>query len=418
MSRSLGVWSLTTLSPILSVPLVISSSPATMRSAVVLPHPDGPTSTMNSPSRISTLRSFTAWKPLEYTLLTWSRVTVAIMSPWLRLLAHSGGQAAEQLAPGHCVQREEGQQRQHHCGEDRRHVDGVLALVVEQGERQHRISRALGEDEREQEAVPDDQRVVDAHGHQRGPGERNHERPQHLPLPGTVDAHGLEQFARHVAQEVDQDQHADRDRERGRWQDDRQQRVVQVQPGDHVVHGDDGGLQRDGEPEQEDVERCPCDAVLTAADDSVAGHDRDEENHEHCRRGDDDAVPQVRAELAGQDQVVAPEGQRPRQRELAGAEEPGLGAEAGDHDPVQRDDHDGEPYQAAERAEGVGAAYPGVHQAPSISLRILEKPENRTSPRDTSMPMMTSSVAIALAWPNWWSWKPVMYMSSGSSRVA
>src|SRR6516165_11898352 len=127
MSRSLGVWSLTTFPPMLSVPPVISSSPATIRSAVVLPHPDGPTSTMNSPSPMSMLRLCTAWKPFEYTLLTLSRVMVAIMSPWLRLLAHPGGQAAEQLAPGHCVQGEEGQQRQHHCGEDRRHVDGVLA---------------------------------------------------------------------------------------------------------------------------------------------------------------------------------------------------------------------------------------------------------------------------------------------------
>src|SRR5215469_3389519 len=418
MSRSLGVWSLTTLSPILSVPLVISSSPATMRSAVVLPHPDGPTSTMNSPSRISTLRSCTARKPLEYTLLTWSRVTVAIMSPWLRLLAHSGGQAAEQLAPGHCVQREEGQQRQHHCGEDRRHVDGVLALVVEQREGQHCTARALGEDEREQEAVPDVQRVVDAHGHQRGPGERNRQRPQHPPLPGAVDMHGLVQFAGHVAKEVDQDQHADRDSEGGRGQDHREQRVVQVQPGDHVIDGDDGGLQGDGEPEQEHVERGPGDLAPASPDDPVAGHERDRQDDDHGRCRDDDAVPQVSAELVGQHQVEVREGQRPRQRELAGAEEPGLRAEAGDHHPVERDDDDGEPDQAAERAERVGATYPRDHQAPSISLRILAKPENRTSARDTGIPMTTSSVAIALAWPNWWSWKPVMYMSSGSSRVA
>ena len=43
------------------VPSVISSSPATMRSAVVLPQPDGPTSTRNSPSPTSSERSWTAW---------------------------------------------------------------------------------------------------------------------------------------------------------------------------------------------------------------------------------------------------------------------------------------------------------------------------------------------------------------------
>jgi hypothetical protein len=61
MSRSLGGTSLTTRSPIRNVPEEISSSPAIIRRLVVLPQPDGPTSTMNSPSPISRLRSFTAW---------------------------------------------------------------------------------------------------------------------------------------------------------------------------------------------------------------------------------------------------------------------------------------------------------------------------------------------------------------------
>ena len=42
-------------SPMEMVPELISSSPGTDRSAVDLPHPDGPTSTMNSPSQISRL---------------------------------------------------------------------------------------------------------------------------------------------------------------------------------------------------------------------------------------------------------------------------------------------------------------------------------------------------------------------------
>src|SRR6266545_5221283 len=60
MSRSLGGRSLTTRSPMAISPAVISSSPATMRSVVVLPQPDGPTSTMNSLSRIVRLTSLTA----------------------------------------------------------------------------------------------------------------------------------------------------------------------------------------------------------------------------------------------------------------------------------------------------------------------------------------------------------------------
>jgi hypothetical protein len=65
MSRSFGVSSLTTLPPMEIVPSEMSSSPATMRSAVVLPQPDGPTRTRNSPSPTSIDRSWTAWKPLS-----------------------------------------------------------------------------------------------------------------------------------------------------------------------------------------------------------------------------------------------------------------------------------------------------------------------------------------------------------------
>src|SRR5690606_11945379 len=54
MSRSRACTSLTTRSPIRMRPEVISSSPAIMRSSVDLPQPDGPTSTQNSPSAIST----------------------------------------------------------------------------------------------------------------------------------------------------------------------------------------------------------------------------------------------------------------------------------------------------------------------------------------------------------------------------
>ena len=59
-------------------PSVTASRPASIRSAVVLPQPDGPTSTANSASSISSVRSFTAvtepnrfttlWKPTDGTV--------------------------------------------------------------------------------------------------------------------------------------------------------------------------------------------------------------------------------------------------------------------------------------------------------------------------------------------------------------
>ncbi|MNY80994.1 hypothetical protein D3C86_2223230 [compost metagenome] len=53
MSRSLAGISLTTLPPMVISPAEISSSPAIMRNSVDLPQPEGPTSTTNSPSPIS-----------------------------------------------------------------------------------------------------------------------------------------------------------------------------------------------------------------------------------------------------------------------------------------------------------------------------------------------------------------------------
>ena len=53
MSRSLaGTW-LTSRPSMERVPEEIDSRPAIIRSVVVLPHPDGPSSTMNSPWRTS-----------------------------------------------------------------------------------------------------------------------------------------------------------------------------------------------------------------------------------------------------------------------------------------------------------------------------------------------------------------------------
>ena len=63
MSRSFGGRSFTTRSPMLIVPPVISSRPAIDLSAVDFPHPEGPTSTMNSPSFTSRFRTSSAFTP-------------------------------------------------------------------------------------------------------------------------------------------------------------------------------------------------------------------------------------------------------------------------------------------------------------------------------------------------------------------
>ena len=60
MSRSFAGTLFMTSPSILSVPEEIDSKPAIMRSVVVLPQPDGPSRTMNSPWSMVSMTSSTA----------------------------------------------------------------------------------------------------------------------------------------------------------------------------------------------------------------------------------------------------------------------------------------------------------------------------------------------------------------------
>jgi hypothetical protein len=63
MSRSGGSSWVTSSPPIDTVPALTFSRPAMQRSSVDFPHPDGPTSTMNSPSPTCSDTSSTATTP-------------------------------------------------------------------------------------------------------------------------------------------------------------------------------------------------------------------------------------------------------------------------------------------------------------------------------------------------------------------
>src|SRR5690554_4134573 len=77
--RSFGGRSFTTRSPMMMRPSEISSRPATMRMAVDLPQPDGPTTTRNSSLSISMLNLSTEGVSLPgYTLVTLSKMIRAI----------------------------------------------------------------------------------------------------------------------------------------------------------------------------------------------------------------------------------------------------------------------------------------------------------------------------------------------------
>src|SRR6266540_3020140 len=78
MSRRRGARSVTSVPPIEMRPSVASSRPATIRSNVVLPQPEGPTNTMNSPSSMRRSTLSTATTPPEKCLETCSSRMSAI----------------------------------------------------------------------------------------------------------------------------------------------------------------------------------------------------------------------------------------------------------------------------------------------------------------------------------------------------
>ena len=96
MSRSFGGTSLTSRPSIEISPWLISSSPAIMRKVVLLPHPEGPTSTRNSRSATSMLTSRTTLtccpRASVYVFPTFCKLTLA-MERWRE--ARAGEQPAQ-----------------------------------------------------------------------------------------------------------------------------------------------------------------------------------------------------------------------------------------------------------------------------------------------------------------------------------
>src|SRR3954471_14674364 len=149
MSRCFGDRSLTTCSPIRTTPSLMSSSPATIRSAVVLPHPDGPTSTMNSPSAMSRSSRSTAVVPSGNCFETCSNVTLAMV-----LLLHCSADET----PDECALREDEDHRYRHDGDQRCEREfGLEDLERLASAADRRIERRR---RREQVPEPDRDRVL------------------------------------------------------------------------------------------------------------------------------------------------------------------------------------------------------------------------------------------------------------------
>src|SRR5579875_305064 len=194
MSRSLGGTSFTRSPPIQISPEVSSSRPATMRSVVVLPQPDGPTKTTNSSSEISRLMPFTAGSPPSKTLTILRSETCA-----MRLLSFfSPGSKA-----GHVVIHQKHindhgrssshQGRSHNFAP---HVDVTADQISDNPDIENHLVAGIEVGERIEKVSPTNGKCEDCRSNNARHSNGNKNLEKNLKPTGSVDQGGLVQFLR------------------------------------------------------------------------------------------------------------------------------------------------------------------------------------------------------------------------------
>src|SRR5215471_2324839 len=175
MSRSFGCSWFTTRPPMAMVPPLISSSPAIMRSVVDLPQPDGPTSTTNSRSLISRLRSLTATTG-PYDFCTLVRTTSAIASD---------PQPAQDVFLAEQRHDQRGNERNDRGGAHEMPLHAELVHELRHHDGQDRCL-VRGQDQREQKLVPGIEPAQDGERGEAGDRRRHRHPPERAPARAAV----------------------------------------------------------------------------------------------------------------------------------------------------------------------------------------------------------------------------------------
>src|SRR4051812_6282994 len=403
MSRLFGVRSLTTRSPIRTTPPLMSSRPATIRSAVVLPQPDGPTNTMNSPSTMSRSSRSTAVVPSGNCFETFSNVTLAMV-----LLLHCSADET----PDECALREDENDRHRHDGDQRCEREfGLEDLERLASAADRRIERRR---RREQVPEPDRDRVlVRVREYDVGQEEvvpvgdeaeeedecddrlRERQRDAHegLQLAAAVDASGVEKPRRKCGRVVEI-REVDAEREERERQDDRERapdQVCRAQLEEDRQHerrpGHDHHDQRQRQDELPAWEPADCEPVPRRNPHGERDRGRAERVVE---RVDDPAAVDVAAErvqvLPGERDVVeVPEGERTARDEAVVA----LGRRENEPDD-RRDEEDRERQQ--DRTTHGEPEHTDGHQS-----SVLKSPLRVTINTAPTRPIRSRSTAIAAA---------------------
>src|SRR2546427_676535 len=304
MSRSFGGRSLTTRSPIVISPAVISSSPATIRKVVDFPHPDGPTSTTNSLSRMWRFTSLTAWTSSYFLfrsfIITWA-IDVSPRSecrdgtpcrPPRASAFHGPGEAGdivldeEGIDEGH---RNRAQERPRH--ERAPEEDVAPDQLGDDPDRDRLLLRGGEEDEGVDELVPGQREGEDSGREDAGRGDRKDDL-DHGPQPrGPVDARALLQLFRDRLEVSHHQPRAKRDEERRIGQDQRPRRIAEPEVTDDVGQRDEEERGRH-EVGHEDARAEASRQREAEPGQRVAGQETAEERDHRGNDGDEHRVPE------------------------------------------------------------------------------------------------------------------------------
>src|SRR6476620_10675037 len=154
MSRARGARCVTSRPPIEMVPADVSSSPAISRSSVDLPHPEGPTRTMNSPSCTASETSSIAWTPPANSLVTWS-TTISAISCLPSSFHRAGGQPESDPPLDDHEEDQDRDRRQDRAGHQPAPVDlPARAVEVREPDGDRLLRLVVEQDVGEDELVP------------------------------------------------------------------------------------------------------------------------------------------------------------------------------------------------------------------------------------------------------------------------
>src|SRR5579871_4415411 len=298
MSLAFGGRSVTSRSPMNSWPALMVSSPAIMLSVVVLPQPDGPTSTTNEPSAISRLRrGITTCEPKRFSTSTRETLAIVAFSPASLALDRADEIAAGDPAIG---KDEENGDRNLRDDETRRgQIEGrdiAVAVQLQHANGDGKDRLVVEEHEGEDELLPDRDEVQRVADHDAGHRKWQDHLGEDLKVGRPLDLRRLFDIARNRGHEAAQDEDLRRHAVDAVNENEADAGVEEMQPAQDVVKGDQNRLLRQHEPGEQEGEDVAFAGRVEAAQ-RKGRHDCKPDSQRRSDGGVDEAVLEQDAEI-------------------------------------------------------------------------------------------------------------------------